>query len=631
MQMKQRSKKTVVTALVLAFLLMFGQFTVLAAPAVPTRKDAPESTKWDLTQIYKTPADFKAEIKAVEKNIKKITAMKGKLNNQKNIREFFNLVKATSRKVDTITVYGYFNQSLDQSNSEAQGLNSLAEDITRKFSSAKSFADPELLKLSTLTLKTLMYDKKNADLKLYFESLLKTKAHTLSGPEEKLLSESASMATLPNTLYDMVTTADAEDPIIKGADGKDLKVTYGVYSRMLEDNNREMRKAVYEAQFGMYKKVNNTLGTNYAGQIKADIFYSKARKYTSSLDAALQAEHIDKKIYNNLITAVNNNLDPLHKYFDLKKKYLKVDNLHIYDIYKPLVTNFNMSYTFDESNTMIKKALAPLGTEYVNKFQEAIDNRWMDVYEDENKESGAYQWGSYDTHPYVLLNFNGSLDAALTTAHEMGHAMNSYYSNKKQDYMTSNYPIFTAEVASTTNEMLVMDYLIKNAKSDDEKLYLINQQIENIKGSLYQQVMYSEFEQAAHKLMESGEPGTAEAFNKIWEDTILKYYGKSFVADDFTKYGWSRIPHFYTSFYVYKYATSMSAAYSLSKTIATGDQTAIKKYMNFLAAGASKYPVEVLKDAGVDMSKTKAVDDTLAYFSSLVDEMDKLLAAKAAK
>lgn len=326
-----------------------------------------------------------------------------------------------------------------------------------------------------------------------------------------------------------------------------------------------------------------------------------------------------------MVEAVNANLTPLHQYYQMRKDASGYEELHGYDTSIPLVDNYNLEFTYDEACDIIEKALAPLGEKYVNDFKDGIASRWVDAFEDDNKYTGGYQWGAYGLHPYILMNYNNSLDSALTLAHEMGHAMNSKYSDAEQNYINASYPIFTAEVASITNELLVMDYLIKNAKDDKEKLFLLNKQIENIRGTMYVQVMFSEFEKTIHEMVEAGEPVSKDTLNNLWLELLKKYFGEAYTMDEMAKIGWSRIPHFYMNFYVYKYATSMAAAYQVVNDITSEKEGSVEKYLEFLAAGGSDYPLDVLKTTGVDMNSSEPVDATLAYFNDLVVEMDGLL------
>lgn len=618
-------------ALTLAGALALSSAISYADLKLPKRSEVSNKYKWQLTEIYANKDAFNKDLEKVKKDyIPKYADYKGKLNSAATIKSYIEHDEATSRLVNKLYVYAGLYSNLDQSSSQYSEMNAAGEALYSEWGTARSFVVPEILALTAEQISTIKNDPSMGEFGHYFDVLLRQKAHTLNAEQEELLSMASEMSGTPSNVFDKVLYGDYVKPVIKDSKGKTITLTTSTYSQIIESKDRNLRKTAYNARSESFKKLNNTLSETYIGEIKKNIFFAKARKYDSALSASLDAEGIPKNIYDSLVGSVNGNLKYLHKYFDLMKKYQKVDKLYLYDSYVPLVEDYKFEMGYDEANKVILTALAPLGKTYVDDYKKGIDSGWVDVYEDDNKYTGAFSWGSYDTKPYVLMNYDNSLDALLTQAHEMGHSLNSYYSNKAQRPLYSEYPIFTAEVASTMNEMLVMDYLIKHARSEKEKLFLINKQIDNIKGTVFQQVMYAEFEMKAHEMMEKGTPLSPDAVNGLWEKTVLKYYGKSFSNDPYLKYGWSRIPHFYMNFYVYKYATSMSAAFSLSKgLIADKDGTATKKYLDFLASGSKDFPVDTLKTAGVDMTTSKPVDDILVYFNDLLTQMDGLLAKQA--
>jgi oligoendopeptidase F len=610
----------------LAASMLFSQTAVFAEKPLPKRAEVGEAYKWQLEDIYKTNEDFKSDVKKLrEEYIPKLKAFKGKLNSATQLANYFKLDEEASYIIEKVYMYPNLMSDLDQSNATATELVGMATGVYNEYLAATSFTTPEILNLDSKKLENLKKDKKLAVYSHHLDALIKKKEHILSEKEETLLALAGELSETPNDIFDKVTLADFQKAKVKDKEGKEIVLTNSAYRKILESDDRDFRKRAALARGESYKKVNNTLAATYAGEIKKNIFFAKARGYNSALESSLAAENISKEIYENLVNAVNKNLAPLHKYYAVKKDVLGYDELHGYDNSVSLVKDYKLEYTYDEAVAMILEALKPLGEEYLNQFKEGIESRWLDVYEDDKKYTGGYNWGPYGVHPYILLNYDNSLDSALTLAHEMGHALNSVYSDKKQAYINADYSIFTAEVASTANELLVMDYLIKNAKSDDEKLYLLNKQIENIRGTVYTQVMFSEFEQKSHELVEAGKALSPEVLNNLWMDIMKKYYGESYTFDETSKYGWSRIPHFYMNFYVYKYATSISAANELVKNIVDEKDGATDKYLEFLAAGGSDYPVEILKKAGVDMSKTEAVDNILVYFNDLVNQWEELL------
>jgi oligoendopeptidase F len=613
-------------ALMLVFMLVLSQMSVFAEVELIKRSEAADTYKWDLTDIYADEAAFMADIKAVEEALPKIEAFSGKLKSAEKLSELFAYEEEASRKFWKAYVYANLMIDLNQVDDKAAEYVSIVGTLQGKYASATSFIESEILELDTKTIEKFMRDSKLKERKMYLQNLLDKKAHVLSKDEEKILSLASELSQTPNNVFDKVTLADKEKIYIENKEGEKVELTSGLYYQILEDKDRAYRAKAFEVRNSFYEKVNNTLSAAYEGEIKKNIFFAKARKFDSAIEASLSAESIPKSVYDNLVMAVNNNVAYLHKYYTVRKDALGYGQLYGYDTSVPLTKDYKMEISYDDANKLIATALMPLGQKYVDDYNAGIADRWVDVYEDDNKYGGGYQWGSYDTHPYILMNYDNSLNSMLTLAHEMGHAMNTKYSNDTQPYATADYTIFTAEVASTVNELLVMDYLIQNAKTDEEKLYLINQQIDNIRGTVFVQVMFSEFEKKTHEMVENGQPLTPDVLNKTWMALLKKYYGDDYTLLDFQQYGWSRIPHFYMNFYVYKYATSMSAAYSIVNKIKAGDQKAVETYLEFLAAGGSDKPIDILKATGVDMNSSEPVDSILVYFGELVDELEDLLA-----
>lgn len=628
---RQRSKKSIVMALSLVFILLLGQTVSFAGSDLMSRSQADDKYKWDLRDIYTSRDAFEADVEAVETLLPQIESYAGRLNTADALVELFALDEEASRKLFKAYVYANLMLDLDQTNNEAVEMSSITSGLYGKYIAAQSYVQPEILELDDATLQTFLEDERLKDHRVYLEGLLSQKEHILSKEEEKILSLASDMSGSPKNIFDKVTIADKEKVYIENKDGEEVELTPGLFSQIIEDTDRDYRKEAAQLRYSIYEKVNNTLAATYEAEIKKNVFFSKARGFDSSIEASLYAESIPQSVYDNLIEAVNDNLEPLHKYYKVRKQALGYENLYYYDAYVPLTDTFKMNIPFDEAVDLIAESLQPLGMQYVTDFNKGIDDRWVDAYEDSNKYTGGYQWGTYDTHPFILMNYDDTLNSALTLAHEMGHALNSKYSNEEQPYSMADYPIFTAEVASTVNEMLVMDHLIKNAKTDDEKLYLVNQQIDNIRGTVFVQVMFSEFEKRAHEMVESGQPLSPDVLNELWMELLVKYFGPDYTTLEYQKYGWSRIPHFYMNFYVYKYATSMSAGYSIVNQIMDGKEGALEAYIEFLGAGGSADPITVLKNAGVDMNSSEPVDSLLAYFSELVDELEVLLDKKGSK
>ncbi|MBN2898428.1 MAG: oligoendopeptidase F [Clostridia bacterium] len=617
-------------ALLLLVVMVLSQSFSFALD-IPSRAEASDDYKWDLTDLYADRSAFEKDVAILnETYIPQLAEYEGTLNSAKNIIDYFKLEIEATMILNKVYMYPSLKADLNQDDSEATEMVGLADSTYGAYLSATSFAMPEILSLDEATIKSFIALDEMKPYEMTLDKLLKAKAHILSAEEEKILSLSSEISSSPNDIYNKITLADYVKPEILNEKGESIILTNSTYYDILENGDRALREKAYNAKYSSYDADINSLAATLNAEVKKNIFYSKARGYDSALEASLDAEYIPKPIYDNLVRSVNKNLSYLHKYYAVRKKAMALDALHSYDCYVPLVDNYDFEMSYDDAVETIKLALTPLGQDYLNTLDRGIHSNWLDVYEDDHKYTGGYNWANYGTHPYILLNYDNSLDAVSTLAHEMGHALNSVYSNETQNALNADYSIFTAEVASTANEILLMDYLIKNAKSDDEKLYLLNKQIDNIRGTVYTQVMFAEFEQTIHRKVESGEALSADYLNQLWLDLIAKYYGPAYTVDEVAKTGWSRIPHFYMNFYVYKYATSMSAANELMNNIISGQPEAVENYLTFLAAGGSDYPVDILKAAGVDMTSSAPVDNLLIYFSELVDEFEATLTKKAA-
>ena len=433
------------------------------------------------------------------------------------------------------------------------------------------------------------------------------------------------VAAAPEHIFRMVNNADMHFPYITDENGQEVELTHGRYIQFMESRDRRVRKQAFEELYRTYGKQKNTIASTLNYSIKKDIFYSRIRNYPSTLERALHADKVPVSVYDNLIKAVEDNMGALHRYVSLRKRALGLDELHMYDLYVPIVQNVEMKVPYDRAKEMIAEGLKPLGERYLNILHEGYESGWIDVLENEGKTSGAYSWGCYDTHPYVLLNYQENINNVFTLAHEMGHAIHTYLSNRNQPYILAGYKIFVAEVASTLNEILLTHHLLNNLEDDQQKAYVLNYYLEQFRGTVYRQTMFAEFERIVHGMAESGEPLTVESLSDVYYKLNLKYYGPDMVVDDEIALEWARIPHFYSSFYVYKYATGFAAAAALAQRILDEGQTAVDRYLNFLSRGGSDYPIELLKDAGVDMTSPEPVNQALKTFSNLLDRMEKLL------
>ena len=598
-------------------------FNVLAAEGPVSREQIEERYQWNLGDIYSDPKEWEVDFSKIQNEyLPKIEEFRGKLTRAENVLACLQFNDELFRLMEKLYVYAYMKADENQDDSSASEMSSRAETLYSQVAASVSFIRPELLSQSESILKGYMEDPAFSDYHHALDALLKLKPHTLSKPEEELLAKASDMASAPSVIFDKVTEGDMIFPKVLDDKGKEVQLSEGVFYRYLQSPDREFRKRVYEGMLSSYDKAKNTLAATLNSEVKKNWFYSQARKYDSSLEASLSSENIPREVYENLIQAVNNNLSYLHQYVNLRKKVFQLDQVQIFDMYVPLVADYTLTVSYEKAQQTLLEGLIPLGPEYLDMLKKGFASRWIDVYETENKATGGYSWGAYDTHPYILMNYDNTADSMLTLAHEMGHALNSYYTNISQKYVNSQTPIFTAEVASTMNENLMLEYLIQNAKNDDEKLYFLDKLIENIRGTVYTQVMYSEFEQKTHERIEKGEALSYKYLSDSWKELLEKYYGPDFVVEELASRGWSRIPHFYMNFYVFKYATSLAASNELLNNILISQPDAIDKYLNFLKAGSYDYPVEVLKAAGVDMLSTQPVDNLLKKFGDLVKEME---------
>jgi oligoendopeptidase F len=528
--------------------------------------------------------------------------------------------------MDRLYVYAGMHSDEDTRVSIYQEMSGRAGSLMTRVRQATAFIEPEILTIPQSKLDELIKSEKGLKLyQHYIDNIIRMRAHTLSSSEEEILALAGNLTRAPENIFTMINDADIKFPSIKDETGNEVQLTHERYYKFLESTDRRVRKDVANAYNSAYLVYLNTLGATLNGGVAKDIFYFKARKYNSSLEAALDQSNIPVSVFENLIKSADENLEPIHKYVSLRKKVLKVDELHKYDLVVPLAPEAKMEIPYDSALTIIENALAPLGKQYVTDIKAGFNSGWVDVYETEGKGSGAYSWGCYSSHPYMLLNHNNTLENMFTIAHEMGHCMHGYYTNRTQPYIYSGHATFTAEVASVTNEMLLMDYLLKNTKDKAQKLYLLNYYIDQLEGTFYSQVMFAEFEKAAHEKLENGGALSAESARKIYREIFQKFEGPELVLDSLDDLGCLRISHFYSNFYVYQYATSYAGAVAISRKILAGDKEALDRYLRFLESGDSDYAINLLKNAGVDMTSPEPINETIKLFASLVDQMEKLL------
>ena len=590
------------------------------------RKDIDKSLKWDTEKIYKTDEDFYKDVEEVKKLLEKTKTYKGRiLQSADSLYDFLKTSEKLERKFFKLSVYASLKSDEDTRVAKYQEMSKVGDNLFAEIARELSFITPEIL--SEDYEKVQAYIKEKEELEIYahyFEDLFRNKEHTLGENEEKIIASFSKLSQNPQNTYMIFSNADLKFPKVKKGD-EEIQITDANFTNLELDSNRKFRKEVYEKYYKVYKQFENTAASLLDGEMTANNTIANLKKFDSARKMSLFANNIDEKVYDNLIEVIHDNIKIHRDYTSLRKKVLGLDDLGFYDIYLPLVEDYNKTYTFDEAKELILKALAPLGEDYIKKAREGFDDRWFDVMENEGKRSGGYSSGSYDTEPYILLNYNDSLDSLFTTAHELGHSMHSYYTRKTQPYIYGEYSIFLAEIASTTNELLLLNYMIDHAKDEKEKAYLLNHYVNSFKSTVFRQTMFAEFELEANKLVENSIPVTAEKLNQIYHDLNVDYFGEDIKVDKYISTEWARIPHFYLFYYVFQYATGFSSAVSLSEKIFHGDQKDLEKYLNFLKAGKSKYPIEVLKDAGVDMTKKDSLQKAMDACKEKLEELKKAL------
>lgn len=593
---------------------------------VSKRSEIPNEYKWKLEHIYSSSEAWEEDFSKVIKMAKDLQGFRGVVG--ESATNLLNCLDANARLMrlfEKVYVYAHMKKDEDSTNSFYQGISDRVDSLEVEVSSANSFVTPEILSIPEDVLKG--YIGENDSLQLYkkaLEDIIRQKPHVLSPNEEELLAMASELAQAPGNIYSMINDADIRFPLVSDEDGNKIELTKGRYLKLIESKDRSIRKEVFEALYSTYKKQKNTFAATLSSNVKANVFEAKVRKYNSALEAALFPDKVSIEVYDNLINTIHENMGLMYRYMKIRKKMLGVDELHMYDIYTPIVGETKASITYEEAVDIVKLGLKKLGDKYQEDLSKGFESGWIDIYENEGKRSGAYSWGCYDSHPYVLLNHTDTLNNMFTLAHEMGHALHSYYSDSNQPYIYAQYKIFVAEVASTLNEALVMNYMLQNADSKEKKMYLLNHYMEKFRTTVYRQTMFAEFEKIIHEKCQSGEALTSELLCSVYHDLNVLYYGSDVVIDDYIDIEWARIPHFYKSFYVYKYATGFSAAQSLAHQIINEGQSAIDRYLNFLKSGGSDYPIELLKSAGVDMTTSKPIKEALSVFENLLDEMEKL-------
>lgn len=590
------------------------------------RKDIPLKDTWALEDLYATDADWEKALARMQARMPELSEFEGKLaQNGQTLCAFLALLEELDTQAESLGNYAMRRGDQDTRDANYQAMNGKFISAVTELSAGLSFATPEIMAIPEESLEGFYADCPRLErYRRYLTDQRRKKTHTLSAAEERLLAAAAEMAGAPDSIYSSLLNADLTYPDALDSEGKPHSLSQSTFVPLEESGDRVLRRSAYENLYHTLNGMRNTAAGLLDAQNKQQKFYATARKYSSAREAALDGTNVPLSVYDNLIEAVHRNLDKMHRYVRLRKKLLGVDQLHFYDIYTPLVQDLNKSIPYEQAKQTVYDALHPLGEDYRKILKEGFDNRWIDVYENKGKRTGAYSAGT-KVHPYVLLNYTGSLDSEFTLAHEMGHALHSYLSNKHQNPIDSDYVIFVAEVASTCNEALLMEYLLKRTRDKKERAYLINYFLDQFKGTIYRQVMFAEFEKTIGQMVDAGQTLTADVLCAEYRRLAELYYGPDMEVDEEIAIEWARIPHFYYDYYVFQYATGYAAAIALSRRILSEGEPAVKDYLGFLSGGCSKSPIDLLKGAGVDMTGPQPVNDALALFGELLDEMESLM------
>jgi oligoendopeptidase F len=608
--------------------------TLIALPAVKgqvrQRSEVAEKDKWDLTHIYASDAQWTADKDALKQRLSKVSNYKGKLT--KSAADLAGAMEFMSDlRKDLTRLYAYAGMHSDQDTRVAvyTGMKLELSQISAELGSLSAYMEPELLAADpALIQKYIAAEKRLAPFSMYLNDLMRKRKHRGSEEVEKVIAHASLMSGTASNIYSIFSNADFPHAMLD-IDGKPVKLNPANFSLYRASGDRTLRKQVFETYFSKLHEFQRTFAAQLYGNLNRDLFYARARNYNTTLESALDGGNIPTAVYENLVKNVNANLNTFHRYLSLRKRMLGVDELHYYDLYAPLVGDVELSYDVPSASRHILESLKPLGQEYVDVVEYAFENRWIDMYPNEGKRSGAYSNGSaYDVHPYILMNYNGKYDDVSTLTHELGHTMHSYLTNKKQHFANSNYSIFVAEVASTVNEALLNDYYLKKIDDDEVRLSILGNYLEGAKGTLFRQTQFAEFELLIHQLVEKGEALTGEKFDQLYLELTKKYYGHDkgvCVVDDYIKSEWSYIPHFYYNYYVYQYATSFTASQAIAEKLLNQAPGALDRYLTFLSAGSTKYPVDLLVDAGVDMNSAEPFTLTMAKINAVIDEMEQIL------
>lgn len=593
------------------------------------RSEIKEEDKWDLTGLYKTEDEWNKDYDELQGLISKFDDFKGKLNNSKDILKYFEFNNEVNLKLENVCVYTYLKFDEDTTNTHFQELKGRADNLLSEFSLVSSFVMPELCKLSKDDIEKFMAEEEGLRKYKYdFDCILRIKNHVLSDKEESLLSNLEKPMSVSEEVSSYLRDADMKFSPIKDEDGNEVELTNTNYERFITSKDRNVRKSAFLTLYKSYEELIHTFASAYQGKVSLANRMAKIRGYKGAREAALDSNFVDNKIYDNLVATVNKHLDIMDDYYAMKREVMGLPEIHIYDIYSRLVPSYDKKYTFEEAKNIVLEALSVLGDDYVNNLKKAFDERWIDIYPNKGKTGGAYERGCYKTHPYVLLNFNGKFNDVSTIAHELGHAMHSYYSDKNNDYAHHQYEIFVAEVASQVNEILLAKYLLNKSTDRNEKLYILDNLMETFKGSIIRQTMFAEFEDLMHKEEAKGTVLTSDFLSDNYYKLYQTYSGKNMISDKEIRYEWARIPHFYYDFYVYQYSTGLASACFIANNILNKKEGFLEKYLKFLNLGGSMDPVDELREAGVDISKPEVIEEALNMFKETIEEFKNIYSEK---
>jgi oligoendopeptidase F len=598
-----------------------------ATTKLPTRDEVAASDCWDLSSLYESQEDWQADFDTLTSKIDTFETFRGRLGESAQvIREFLDFDGEFDRMAERCGTYAFLRTTENQSDSDHQARKSRFQNLAVKASQASSFVRPELLSIEPEKMESFLNDPVLEPYKLLLERIVRYRPHTLTDREERLLAMQGEMAGAAGNAFRQLNDADLRFGELENEDGQRMELSHATFIQFLHSTDRDVRKKAFDQYYQVFSEHENTLAATLAGSIHRDVYYARARNYESSLEASLFPDNMPVSVYDNLIQAVRDSLPAVHEYLDVRRRKMNLPDMHHYDTYVPILSGIKKHHTWDQAVNVVLESLQPLGNEYVSTLEEGLRGRWADRYPNRGKQSGAFSCGSFDGDPFILMNFKEEvLNDVFTLTHEAGHSMHSWYSSKNQPYQYYDYTIFVAEVASTFNEQLLTHHLLENAQDDAERAYLINNELDSIRATVVRQTMFAEFEKKTHEMAEAGEPLTVASFRAAYRELLDAYFGPDFIVDDALELECFRIPHFYRAFYVYKYATGLSAAVALSRRVLGGGESELNDYLNFLRGGCSQDPLDLLRGAGVDMTQPEAVKTTLDHFASLSKQLDELL------